>query len=70
MIPIRRSTPLRYYNLEIKTTLIVLGLPVFAIDCSLISLEGVNRLESTAFGIVKVYYGLTLALSTKLSLQA
>lgn len=53
-----------------NTTLMVLGLPVLAMDYSLISLEGVNRFESTAFGIVKVYYGLTLALSTKLSLQA
>ena len=70
MIPIRRSTPLRYCNLEMKTTLMVDGFPVLAIDCSLIEEEGVNRFESTAFGMVKVYYGLTLALRTKLSLQA
>ena len=50
--------------------LIVLGFPVLAMAWFLISMEGVNRLESTAFGIVKVYYGLTFALSTKLSLQA
>jgi len=65
-----RSTPFLYCNLDMNTILIVLGFPVFAMASFLISLEGVNRLESTALGMVKVCYGLTLALSTKLSLQA